>query len=91
MKSRIPRWLRRLVWLHYIGDEILGACFCCGRELERIQDWHCGHVVAEARGGGLSIENLRPVCKHCNWSMQTNNMLEWMWRQGFPVPMEICT
>lgn len=48
------------------------------------------HVVAEARGGGLSIDNLRPVCKHCNWAMQTKNMLEWMWHQGFAVPMDIC-
>ena len=88
-KKTIPPSLRNQVWLHYIGDEIIGNCFCCGKEIERAKsDWHCGHVKAEARGGTLDMVNLRPVCQHCNFSMQTNHMLFWMYQKGFVEPMD---
>ena len=35
------------------------------------EDWHCGHVVAHKNGGKVILENLRPVCKGCNWEMRT--------------------
>lgn len=86
-KKSIPPTLRHQVWFHYIGDKIIGNCFCCGEEIERIKsDWHC--VKAEARGGTLDMVNLRPICQHCNLSMQTNHMLGWMFEKGYVEPMD---
>jgi len=34
----------------------------------------CGHIIAEKMGGATTIENLRPFCKLCNYSMQTYNL-----------------
>ena len=32
-------------------------------------DFHVGHNIPEAKGGTLSLENLRPICSRCNHSM----------------------
>jgi len=48
-----------------------------------MNDFHCGHVIAEAKGGETVIENLRPICKKCNLSMGTDNLNDFRKRYGF--------
>lgn len=74
-KKNIPRTLKKKVWEKYIGDNIKSLCLCCKtNEINYIDNWSCGHVIAEANGGDLSIDNLRPICIPCNLSMNTMNM-----------------
>ena len=40
-------------------------------------DFECGHIIPYSQGGPTSLENLRPVCKGCNRSMGTTNMLDY--------------
>lgn len=76
-KQYIPKAMKRLVWDTYIGEDVGKAlCTCCNHVYIRQIEFHCGHVVAEANGGQLNIDNLRPICAQCNLSMRTMNMEE---------------
>jgi hypothetical protein len=76
VKKTIPKTLKNMVWDKYIGREKgTGECNCCHNEIDA-KHFECGHVLSEAKGGELSINNLRPVCSLCNKSMNTQNMEE---------------
>jgi len=73
----IPKSLKKKVWDHYIGANVgMAKCMCCDHQIIRQIEFHCGHVVAEACGGKMSVENMRPICSQCNLSMGKTNLLE---------------
>ncbi len=76
----IPARIRYAVWRAYCGNQLDSVCFCC-QCLIHFEDWHCGHIVADRNGGQVTAENLRPICKACNWAMGTRNMFDWMRQQ----------
>ena len=73
-KPRIPPSTREAVWLLYQGNKEQGPCYCCQAKISRHGGWHCSHVVASAKGGDESVDNLRPCCPHCNLSMGDQNL-----------------
>ena len=74
-KKSIPKHVKTLVWDKYIGsDKAEAACCCCLTTPISIRNFHCGHVISEANGGDLTIQNLRPICAPCNLSMGRQNM-----------------
>lgn len=74
-KSKIRPALRVAVWNTYIGEEIGKTTCCCCKSSSITQlNFHCGHVIAEANGGKVQIDNLRPICVVCNNSMGTMDM-----------------
>ena len=76
-KKAIPKHVKTLVWDKYIGvDTASAACCCCLWSPISIRNFHCGHVIAEANGGNMTLENLRPICAPCNLSMGRRNMNE---------------
>lgn len=76
-KAKIPQTLRIACWNKYIGEEVGKApCVCCKNIAVTQHNFHCGHVVAEANGGKLTVDNLRPICSCCNNSMGTMDMRE---------------
>jgi hypothetical protein len=78
-KKSIPLTVKRLVWNKYIGEEKGKAkCYCCRLTDITHMSFHCGHISAERHGGGIEIENLRPICQSCNSSMGTRNMYEFI-------------
>ena len=44
--------------------------------------FHCGHIISEANGGEIKLDNLRPICHSCNSSMGTVNMDEFIIKYG---------
>ena len=50
-----------------------------------MNSFHCGHIQAEAHGGKLSVDNLKPICAGCNLSMGSENMIDFKVRCGFGV------
>jgi hypothetical protein len=78
-KTPIPATLKRLVWNANVGEAVgKTKCLCC-----RVTDitqlsFHCGHVVAESRGGETVLSNLKPICQNCNSSMGSTNMEDFM-------------
>jgi hypothetical protein len=80
-KQQIPKHIKKLVWNEYIGAIYAEAkCVCCQRETIHITSFHCGHVIPESKGGAQTIENLRPICLHCNLAMGTTDMNEFCMR-----------
>jgi len=76
-KATIPKSMRIAVWNTYIGETVgKTKCPICWQMDITQMNFHCGHVVAEANGGKVSIDNLRPICASCNLSMRTMNMHE---------------
>jgi 5-methylcytosine-specific restriction endonuclease McrA len=77
-KKTIPKPLKNSVWDKYIGKEHgIGNCYSCQSNIDS-KHFECGHVISDADGGDLSIENLRPVCSLCNKSMGVMNMNEFI-------------
>jgi hypothetical protein len=81
-KEKIPATLRNIVWNTYIGNKKIGYCYCCKTEIISTVNFHCGHVISEKNGGNINIDNLRPICGHCNSSMGIKNMNEFMEKYG---------
>ncbi len=80
-KETIPRHVREEVWRLYGGS----VCWCCQKESISVKNKHFGHIIAEKNGGAAIIGNLRPVCPNCNYRMRTDNMYDFMLREGFPI------
>jgi hypothetical protein len=77
-KRTISHALRVSCWNTYIGEEVgRTTCLCCKSNYITQLNFQCGHVVAEANGGSINIDNLRPICSICNSSMGTINMQEY--------------
>lgn len=76
-KVAIPKYIKTLVWNQYIGEHRAEAvCACCRKTQINVRHFHCGHVIAEAKGGDSTINNLRPICSNCNLAMGTMSMNE---------------
>jgi hypothetical protein len=78
-KKGISSTMKRLVWNKNIGEEIGKAkCWCCKSTDITQSSFHCGHVVAESKGGHTQVNNLKPICQNCNSSMGTRDMNDFM-------------
>lgn len=84
MKKNIPKVVKDLCWKKWVGEHVSKTkCFCCEMNDVTMNQFHCGHVQAEAEGGSLSVENLRPICAGCNLSMGKENLFDFKKRCGF--------
>lgn len=82
-KKPIPVALKRNVWNKWIGEAIgKSKCMCCKLTEITMLNFACGHIVAEANGGELKLDNLKPICVSCNSSMGTQNMNEYIEKYG---------
>lgn len=82
-KRHIAQSVRMDVWTHYCGRVYDAKCLCCGHADVSVREFECGHVLAEAKGGQETIDNLRPICGPCNRSMGTQDMREFMRSHGY--------
>lgn len=71
------------MWKTYIGEVTRSNCMCCNNMSIEYGNFDCGHIVAESNGGETNLDNLRPICRLCNSSMGTKNMIEFMKNNGF--------
>ena len=78
-KEKIPSTIKKLVWNIHIGEDVgKSKCTCCKSTDITQMSFHCGHVIAESKGGKTIVSNLAPICQNCNSSMGTKNMKEFM-------------
>ena len=69
--------VRFAVWNQQFGMRAgVGPCYCCQQEI-CWQNYHCGHIIAVAKGGSNELSNLKPVCAKCNYAMNTHHMEEY--------------
>ncbi len=85
-KQTVPKNIYDIVWNHYIGEEIMKhRCLCCKKVVITKTNFEVGHVISETNGGGHDINNLRPICGACNYSMGTTNMIEFVVKYGLYI------
>lgn len=78
-KKNISSTTKRLVWNTHIGESIgKSKCLCCNTTDITQMSFHCGHIIAEAKGGETIVSNLKPICQNCNSSMGIKNMDDFM-------------
>lgn len=72
---KIPKKVRIDSWNTYIGKEIGSIkCICCRNTEISQSNFHAGHILAKSKGGANTVENIIPICSHCNLSMGNKNM-----------------
>ena len=82
-KKPIPVALKRNVWNKWIGEAIgKSKCMCCKLTEITMLNFACGHILAEANGGELKLDNLKPICASCNSSMGTQDMNVYIEKYG---------
>ncbi len=80
-KKKLSYVTRVSCWNKYVGVTVGETqCLCCKFNTITQMNWECGHIVAESCGGSNDIENLRPICRHCNNDMGSENMREFALR-----------
>ena len=81
-KNKISPQIRFDVWKKYIGNKIEAKCFCCWKNritpFTNNNTFHAGHIMSEANGGIISIDNLLPICSDCNKDMNATNWDEYI-------------
>jgi 5-methylcytosine-specific restriction endonuclease McrA len=74
-KKTIPKNVKIDTWNHWIGKaKGESKCLCCDIRDIGQNNFECGHIIAESKGGPATITNLKPICSNCNKSMGTRNM-----------------
>lgn len=73
-KATIPKALKAVVWQNTFGDNGIAECIVCNKQKITPFNFECGHIIAEANGGKIIQENLRPICALCNRSMGKKDM-----------------
>tara|TARA_B100001027_G_scaffold208494_1_gene173824 strand:+ start:1005 stop:1358 length:354 start_codon:yes stop_codon:yes gene_type:complete len=78
-KKTIPKALREQLWIKNCGKDFEHKCYVswCQNTIT-VFDFHVGHDQPESKGGGLDLDNLKPLCARCNLSMGNNYTIkEW--------------
>jgi len=80
-RKKLSYATRVACWNKYIGITVGETlCLCCKFNTITQMNWECGHIVADSCGGSNDIDNLRPICRHCNNDMGIENMCEFAMR-----------
>jgi hypothetical protein len=81
----IPKIKKQEIWNKYIGEKFKSKCLCCNLNDITPFDFECGHILAKSKGGELTHENLRPICRKCNQSMGNENMIDFMKKLKYDI------
>ena len=82
-KEFIPKSIKCAVWNTYVGhDKVYAYCYTGCGTIIHITTYECGHIKSEARGGKVTLKNLRPICGKCNQDMGPKNMVEFVKKYG---------
>lgn len=80
---QLPATVRTSVWNITFGvDSNVEQCYCCSTGKITRANFHCGHITSRNCGGSDDIDNLKPICAHCNLSMGAHNMFDFMKKYG---------
>jgi hypothetical protein len=77
-KQNIPNQRKTEVWNFHVGKAMgMTLCLCCKKIEISSRDFVAGHIMSEAFGGTIDVENLLPICAGCNSSMGPMHMEEY--------------
>ena len=75
-KKTISKSIKRRVWNEYTDLQEDLCPLSCPNHISK-NSFQAGHIIPEARGGLVTIENLIPICKECNTEMATKTLEEY--------------
>lgn len=85
-KKKISPEIRFKLWEKYVGDTLIGKCFCCNKNkitpLTNYMTFQAGHIKSEFNGGIISLDNMLPICRSCNARMNTTNWDDYVTNRG---------
>ena len=81
----IPVSFKKTLWSLHFPNVLEGKCKCCQTETITRNNFECGHIISKRNGGEIKLENLKPICRACNSSMDVMNMNmnDYMKKYGF--------
>lgn len=68
-KKYIGIALKEKIWLKQFGTQYEVKCPCCNIRVITPFGFSAGHKLAESKGGETNVDNLIPICSHCNSRM----------------------
>lgn len=71
--TKITKRMREKVWEKCRDNK----CDICESNVIKFEDFEAGHIVARNMGGATKLNNLLPMCSHCNRTMSTRNACEY--------------
>jgi hypothetical protein len=75
----MPTAIREQCWLNSFGEVYKSKCYIhwCANTID-VYNYHIGHDLPASKGGTDNIDNLKPICARCNYSMSNNYTIqEW--------------
>ena len=75
-KQKIPKVLKDQVWEYTNGEKGTAKCYVCNHTKIKMNNFTCGHIIPESKGGKMEVNNLKPICSKCNLQMGTQNLEE---------------
>jgi 5-methylcytosine-specific restriction endonuclease McrA len=76
-KTYIPKAVKMVTWANAFGLSTgQTKCPICKFNIISQMDFHCAHIIAEAKGGATRADNLLPTCSKCNLSMGKENLIK---------------
>ena len=72
--------LKQTLWRYYYKDVNKALCPCCLVSEISYDIYVAGHIHPESRGGPSSIDNLLPICLHCNSRMGVQHLYTYTWK-----------
>ena len=78
-KKKIPKKIKEEVWIRYFDKKYESKCYIdwCSNKVD-VFNFQVGHNIPESKGGTLNLNNLKPICDRCNYSMGANYTIdEW--------------
>jgi hypothetical protein len=85
-KKKVSPEIRFKLWEKYVGDTLMGDCFCCYKNkitpVTNYMTFQAGHIKSEFNGGIISLDNMLPICKGCNVRMHTANWDDYVEKRG---------
>ena len=76
-RDEIKKHMKKTVWDLHAGNVEKTLCICCNEIITK-RNFHTGHIIADSKNGIVNSYNLRPICMHCNTSMNNTNMFDYM-------------
>lgn len=75
-RAGIPKGIKNKTWENEFGDDGNGNCFVCDSKMTK-NKFECGHIISDALGGKMEVENMKPICFDCNRGMGPRNLIEY--------------
>lgn len=73
-QQNLPKSQLLKAWINKYGNCAETKCYVCNLNNITLFNCHAGHIIARARGGKTTVDNIIPICAPCNLEMGTENL-----------------